>query len=108
MRTVSSRTYTIFIEYRVQEEKWGEFTQSIPHLQEATQELGRSRRHSFLAGRAQPYVIVEMIEGTDEQGMQQICHRRQTRTDAIYPLYLPWMDEEKTLQIWVFEPIASF
>jgi hypothetical protein len=99
--------YTIFIEYRIQKEKWEKFIQAIPQqLQAATKELGTIQRHAFLTGREQPYLVVEVIEAENEQLIAQIYHRRQTITDSMYQLLWPWIDKDRTnLQIWVFEPL---
>jgi hypothetical protein len=106
---VPTQTYTVFIEYWIQREKWETFKQAIPHLQTATKEIGTTQRHSFLTGREQPYLVVEVIEVADEQIVKEICHRRKEVSDPSYSLLWPWIDEERAnLQIWVFEPIASF
>jgi hypothetical protein len=104
-----SRTYTIFVEYRIQKEKWEEFKEWLPQLQATIKEIGMIQRHSFLSGRDQPHFVVEVMEIADEQVVEQICHRRQAVTDPIYLSLLPWLDRENAnIHIWVFEPITPF
>jgi hypothetical protein len=106
---MSCRTYTVFVEYRIQPEKWVAFQAWLPHLQASLNEMGMIQRHSFLHGRDQPYVVVEVLEIADEQVVEQICQRRQTVTDPLYLSLLPWLDPARAhVHIWVFAPIASF
>ncbi|MBA4495468.1 hypothetical protein ACFO25_19350 [Paenactinomyces guangxiensis] len=100
--------YTVFVEYRVEQEHWDKFIENIPLIRQKTQAAGRVISHLFLTGSEQPGLVVENIQVADWETYERIRAMRTCETDRpLSQLDLFIKGGRSKIHIWAFKPISE-
>lgn len=99
---MNSKSYTIFMEYRIRSESWEQFQTYAFRITESMKKISPKLQHKILVSEAEPRQIVEVISTDQPELISQIRNLRKEKNNFLIDLDSHIDGGRSKIKFWVF------